>query len=372
MKKRVATTFYFLITMALLIVCIAGCNTQEAGEQETADPASQTRTIVDMAGRENTVPEEINKVFCVTPVGTIITYTLAPERLVAWNYEMGEMEKKFILQEYRDLPNLGSWYSKGSCNSEEVLKIDPDIILFMGTMDIQEKSVISQADGLQKQLDIPVVLVNGELAELEQAYKFIGDLIGEQEKAQELGEYCRKAVAEAREKAQSIPQDKRAKVYYAEGANGLQTEPCGSRHTEVLSMVGGINVADVPQKAGKGMTAISLEQLILWNPELILSWGSEHGGYYDAIFTDQKWEDIQAVKNKRVYAIPAVPFKWFDRPPSVNQVIGLKWVGNLLYPDVFAYDMHQDTKDFYQKFYRYELTDEEVDEILKDSIPVSQ
>jgi len=42
-------------------------------------------------------------------------------------------------------------------------------------------------------------------------------------------------------------------------------------------------------------------------------------------------------------------------------------LGNLLYPDVYKYDMAKETREFYKKFYHYDLTDEELTSLLKDS-----
>ena len=40
-----------------------------------------------------------------------------------------------------------------------------------------------------------------------------------------------------------------------------------------------------------------------------------------------------AVREKRVYLSPTAPFGWIDRPPSLNRVIGLKWLAGLFYPE---------------------------------------
>ena len=131
------------------------------------------------------------------------------------------------------------------------------------------------------------------------------------------------------------------------GLVNLETDP-GSRHVEALDIVGGLNVAEVEMKGGMGMTPVSLEQILAWNPEVILSWNETQGGYYSKISTDPKWESIAAIKNEKVYAVPSGPFNWFDRPPSVNRIIGLKWLGNLLYPETYQYDMAVEAKEFHK------------------------
>lgn len=362
MQKR--RKFIILLTILALVMscCLAGCGKGET--QETNKPAEpEVRTIVDMAGREHTIPTQIDKVFSTSPVGTILLYSIDPQLLIGWNYELRPGEKEYILPEYQSLPNLGGWYAKATCNTEELLKIHPDIIISMGAFD---ETTISQADKIQQQVGIPVIIMDGEIDKLADVYDFAGKLLNKEKATKELAAYCRETVKDVHAKAEKITEDQRVRVYYAEGAEGLETDPKNSRHTEVLDIVKGVNVADVAMKGGMGMTPVSLEQILSWNPDVILSWNDTQGGYYSKIQNDPKWASIAAVKNHKVYAVPSGPFNWFDRPPSINRILGLKWLGNLLYPDVYKYDMAKETREFYKQFYHYDLSDEELNSLLKD------
>ncbi|OIQ08049.1 vitamin B12-binding protein [Moorella thermoacetica] len=357
-----------LLAILILAAALAGCGSQDSDQKATGQaPAGQAaakRTITDMAGRQVAVPGEIKKVFATSPVGTILVYTLAPEKLAGWNYDLNEVEKKYILPEYQKLPNLGGWYAKNTANIEEILKIHPQVIISMGYMD---NTALSQAEQIQKQLQIPVVMVDGELTKLDQAYEFMGDLLGDKQRARELAAYCRDTINGVAAKVKALPADKKVRVYYAEGPTGLQTDPAASQHTQVLDFVGGINVAAIPPErgpGGMGMSSVSLEQVLSWDPDVILSWNVAQGGAYEKILKDPKWQNLTAVKNHRVYQVPHGPFNWFDRPPSVNRIIGVKWLANLLYPDVFNYDLVATVKDFYARFYHYNLSDQEADALL--------
>lgn len=354
--RKIKVLFILLIIILIGTLSLMGCNKETS--KNTGN--KELHTITDMAGREVTVPLKIEKVFCVSPVGTIFVYTLNPDLLVGWNYELRPEEKKYILPKYHNLPNLGGWYAKATCNIEELLKIDPDIILSVGYLDIDETNEIQQQTGL------PVVIIDGDnLMELDKAYEFAGKLLNLEAKANELGSYCLETVEEITNKASFV--DDKVRVYYAEGANGLETDPKGSSHTESLQIVGGDNVAKVDLKDGMGMTLVSLEQILAWDPDVILSWNDEQGGYYSRMLADPKWKTISALSNGKVYAVPSGPFNWFDRPPSVNRIIGLKWLGNLLYPEIYQYDMGKEAKEFYKKFYHYNLSDEDLNILLRNS-----
>ena len=54
-------------------------------------------------------------------------------------------------------------------------------------------------------------------------------------------------------------------------------------------------------------------------------------------------------------------------PPSVNRVLGVWWLGNLLYPEIYDYDMIQVAQDYYALFWHYELSAEEAEALLSHS-----
>lgn len=329
---------------------------------------NETWTIIDMAGRRVTTPKKIQKVFSTSQIGTIFMYTLAPEKIAGWSFAFSETDKKYIQPEYLKLPVLGTWSGKnGTINIEKLIQTAPDLILSIGSLTEMD---ISSAERLQEQSKIPVVLVDGSLTKLDKAYKFVGDLLAEKNRAKELGDYCRETIATIEARKAEGPLKRLVRVYYAEGPKGLESDPKGSFHTEVLDFVGGINVAEVPKLQGYGRSQVSMEQLLAWDPQVILVGNDKdtNVGAYDAIMTNPDWEGIQGIKNHRVYRIPAYPFDWFDRPPGVNRVIGVRWLANLLYPGVFKMDIKAETKRFYQLFYHCSLTGPEVEEILSGTL----
>lgn len=358
MRKKVISKIIIIFAISLSIIgCTQIIDNEKINENEVSE-------VIDMAGRSVLLPETVDKVFSTGPEGTILLYTLNPKKMAGWNYELREGEKNFIADEYHRLPNLGG-AGKESINIEEVLKVDPSIIIMMETIN---DTSIAKADDITERTGKPVFVIDININRIDRSYEFLGDILGEEEKAKELSKYCRGVLDEAKKNVSKIMEDKKVRLYYAEGPNGLQTEPGGSWHAEIIEMAGGVNVAEVVAKEGKGKSEVSIEQLLYWNPELIISWDDERGGYYSKIFKDENWKDIKAVEKGEVYEIPNKPFNWFDRPPSVNRILGLKWLGNLLYPKIFDYDIREEVKEFYNMFYHYTLSDLEVTSILENSI----
>ena len=66
---------------------------------------------------------------------------------------------------------------------------------------------------------------------------------------------------------------------------------------------------------------------------------------------DPAWASVKAVRDGRVHLSPRMPFGWVDFPPSVNRLIGLRWLAKILYPDKVSDDMRAQTREFYAMFY---------------------
>lgn len=226
----------------------------------------------------------------------------------------------------------------------------------------------SLADELQEQLGIPVIVVDASMENVEETYAFLGRILGREERAAALAAYCRAALDDVRRKVSAIPEEKRVRMYYAEGPDGLSTEPESSAHAAVLKFAGAKNVADVKLVPGSGMSPVSLEQVLHWDPEVIIAWEDLRGGAHAMIGNNPDWAGIRAVKDGRVYAMPNTPFSWMDRPPSVNRFLGLQWVAHLLYPEVYDVDIRAVTREFYDLFYSVKLTDAQIDDLLKNAV----
>ena len=86
--------------------------------------------------------------------------------------------------------------------------------------------------------------------------------------------------------------------------------------------------------------------------------------FYRSVVADPLWASVKAVRERRVYLAPNLPYGWFDAPPSVNRPIGVRWLASILYPKQFPEDLRDTTRTFYKLFYSVELTDEQIDMLL--------
>jgi iron complex transport system substrate-binding protein len=341
-----------------------------------ADGTNATREITDMAGRRVRIPAVVRAAYPTSPMGDILLYTLAPEKIVGLSWNLTPDERKLLLDVYAKKPVLGGWFGKNTTgNPEVILQARPDVAVSVA-MDGPDPTSRATADRMQAQLGIPVVLLDGSLSNLVAAYTLAGEVMGAPARAAVLAAWCTNALQQVQAVARSIPENERVRVYYAEGSRGLETDPRGSPHAEVLEWVGGCNVADVPLLRGYGRAAVSFEQLLVWNPDLVIvGIDRSHGDgaeNYAHVSADPTWQRVPAVVRGRHYAIPSLPFNWFDRPPCVNRIIGALWLSNLLYPERLPLDIRAKTREFYELFYQHKLTEPELDEVLQHATPTKR
>jgi len=215
-----------------------------------------------------------------------------------------------------------------------------------------------------------VVLVDGSFDKIADAYRFIGDIMGTQDRAEGIASFLEDIYNRVTAAVAGVQDADRVTLYYAEGPFGTDTEPDISQHALTFEVAKAKNVAAVDLTVGIGMTSVSLESVIQWDPAVIVAWDDVvRGGADEIIRTDPNWSHIQAVKDGRVYTMPNAPFAWCDRPPGVNRFIGIQWVANMLYPDLYDVDMVQATKDFYSHMYWTDITDDQARDLLGNSYP---
>ena len=336
----------------------------QSAQAEEASEAAGEREITDMAGRTVVVPDEIETVFSSSTVTAIFMYTLAPDKLLGWNYELNELEKSIILEEYHDLPNFGMG---DSINYEAVIAADPTIAVNVGT--INDK-MISDCDKLSKSLGVPVVAVDGNLSASAEAYRFMGELLGEEEQAEKLASYAEKTFADIEK--MEVPEDKKVRIYYGNGEDSLETAPAGSAHGQIIDMVNAVNVADLEMGEGSRVQ-ISAEQLLAWDPDVIVVNGepkadTSGASAAEAILANPDYASLKAVQDQQVYGTPNTPFSWMDRPMGPNRIVGIRWLSGLIYPEYLNYNVDEEVKEFFDLFYHVQLTDEKLENIYSGTV----
>ena len=340
-------------TLALTLLLIAALSM-------TACAQSAVRVFTDSTGREVAVDQEISKIAVTGPLGQIVVFAIAPDMLVgipgAWN----PTAKAYLDEQYYNLPVLGQLYGgKGDLNLEELLKAAPQVVIDIGE---PKDSIAQDMDALTEQTGIPFVHISAYLEHMDETYTMLGELLGLEEEAGVLAETCERIYSRAVEMMQGV---EKVNMLYATGENGLNVLANGGYHSGVIDMMSN-NVAVVENVSSKGTgNEVDMEQILNWNPDVIVF---SENSIYDTVGDDPVWQSVSAIESGRYYEVPFGPYNWIGQPPAVQRLLGMMWLGKLLYPEAATYDLYDEVAQYYQLFYHCDLTREQYDALMAKAI----
>ena len=334
--------------------------TEAPAEEPAEEPAAETVMFTDSCGREVELPANITKIAPSGTVATMILAAFAPEELVCVGTKVSENQIPYLYDGIVDLPVTGQLYGgKATLNLEELLATGAEVIIDLGDF---KKSIADDLTALQEQTGLPCVFIEADLAHLADAFRTLGTILGKEERGEELAKLVEETMTMAAENSAKIAEDQRLSVLYSSGSDPLGTNAEGSSQAQVLGIVGAKNAVvleDVSNKGGGNM--INMEQLYNFDPYVVLV---TDAAALEIIETEAAWQELRAVKDGKVYTVPCDPYCWLSAPPSMNMILGVWWLGNLLYPEVYDYDMTAKTQEIYKVFWNYDLTAEEAAAML--------
>lgn len=346
MKKLLSLMLVFSLLLGLTLPVLA---------------AEETRVFTDDAGREVTLKKDIQRIVVSGPLAQIAVFAIAPEKFVGLSSEWDNVAKDLVGVEYLELPVIGQLYGgKGEVNLEELAKLNPDVLIDLGEA---KGSIVEDLDALQQQTGVPCVHIGATLSSFGQAYRRLGDLLGKPEEGEKLAAYCESVYNRTMDIMAQVG-DKKAKVVYSLGEDGLSVLAKTSFHAEVIDMLAD-NVAVVEDVSSRGSgNQVDMEQMLLWNPDVLIF---ASGSIYGAVSGDATWQALKAVKDGKYIEVPFGPYNWMGSPPSVQRYLALLWLPKVLYPENAAYDLYEEVNNYFTMFYHKELPRETYEELTKNA-----
>lgn len=320
-----------------------------------AENAQKNESII--AGQYGTLPkpQDVTSVLSAGNPADVLLLALAPDKLLGFaGFDMSLPKAEFFPDSLKKLPRLGRLAGRGSTLSlESIVKMNPSIIVDAGSVDA---TYLSNAERVSKQTGIAYVLLDGKLKDTPKQLRELGALLGVDERAEILASYAETMLMRANRYRQAHPNG--MKFYYARSADGLETGFYGSMHTEAVEFLGLQNAAHA--SGFNGVAKVSMEQILDWDPEIIIT---QDENFYKIVNESAIWKNVNAVKNSRIYFVPYQPFGWLDVPPSLNRLLGLRWLEAQIDPSAIE-GLRQDIKEFFQLFYHISLTEQQIDSLL--------
>lgn len=257
MLKRPIHRLAAMVLVIGLVLGVAGC-----GKKSPTPPASAppTQTVTDQLGRSVTLLQPVKRIVSINIITTAAIYAVqAQDLLVATN---GPAQSSPFFQkidpERGKLPNIGS---PKALNIETIVSLKPDVVIAPGT----NKGLVQQ---LEAQGLTVLAIVPETLDGLRDSINLLGKALGRTEAAQKFLDYYDQKINQVKSVTATIPQDKRPRVYLAGSSGLLSTCSTDMIQHVMIELAGGKNVASEIQKGG--WSKVSLEQVLRWNPEVII------------------------------------------------------------------------------------------------------
>ena len=297
------------------------------------------------------MPEDINRVVATWNSSNQTMVMLgAKDKIVGTtvNISIAEWFKKIH-------PGISDVYivnAEGSYNIEEIMMLEPDLIIASGMDDWETFT----AAGFTA-----IALNNNNYDEMKQTATFLGDVLGPAHaaKAKEYSEYVDASVARVSAVGPTIPENEKVSVFHIRG-NLITTMGSNTMVDSFITLSGAVNSM---AEEISGSRNVTIEAVIAADPDIITVSNVTTDDIYGFVMSDPQWAAIKAVREGNVYKNPVGVYNW-DRN-ACESVLQLLWFPTLCYPEYYRdIDMEAEVRWFYQNFYDYALTDEEVRDLL--------
>ena len=350
MKKAI---ILFLILSLLLSAC----------GQSGAAPAGQTREFTDSTGRTVTLPEDITKIAISGPLSQIYILPLAGDLLVGVSTAYAEDAQSYLPAYLYEKAEIGQLYGgKGEMDLEALLAAAPEVVIDIGE---PKKTTAEDLTALTEQTGIPFIHIDATVATAPEAYRTLGKLLDREEKAGELAAWCESTYAMIGAMMEKVDADgARKTLLYCLGDKGVNVIARGSFHAETINFMSeNLAVVEDVVSGGAG-NEVDLEQILLWDPDVIIF---APDSCYGNIAASEQWQSAGAVARGEYYKTPSGPYGWLSSPPAVQRYLGMLWLGELLYPGYAEYDLQEKVTEYYRLFYGCDLTDAMYQALTADS-----
>lgn len=307
-RKLSFPLFAILLSFSLLAGCAVesenSSGNQPQGEQVEI---SYPLTVKDSMGNEVTIPKEPQRIISLIPSNTEILFALGLGDKV-----VGVTTNDNYPEEVKNLPKVGDY----NINVEKVVAQKPDLVVAQSAND---PATIDQL----KQLKIPVLVLDAKsVDDVYKTIRLVAQATNRQNEGEQVVEQMEKKKNNIIEKVSPVSKEKPVKVWLELDAN-LFTVGGDGFLNELVQLAGGENVA----KDLKGWPQVSSEQVVRWNPDVILS---SYGGENE-ILARKGWENIHAIKNKRVFTLDPD----LSNRPGPRIIDGVEEIAKYLYPEQF-------------------------------------
>ncbi|MER1958567.1 MAG: ABC transporter substrate-binding protein [Solibacillus sp.] len=366
--------YKFLTAAAMSALLLAACGSdEETTVSKELELTQESKMVIDELNREVEIPAQLDSVV----MGSVLPYfstwfiaTNSTEEIKGIHPNSYNAAAFSILKDISPtiLDAKTNFIENGEVNVEQLLALDPDVYFEIAN---QEKTVkkLEETGITTVALDTANTSLN-PLDTINRWLKLTGEVTGTTERPAQIiaeGEANQKEINDKLAEAAIKEEDKPRVFFLQYHSDGeISTAGTGMHGNRWLNATGGIDVA---AEAGiEGIKQVNMEQIYEMNPDIIYITNfteTQPQDLMDNTFKGQDWSKVKAVQDGKVYKMPLGIYRWY--PPSGDAPLMLKWMAQHNYPEVFDYDMNAEVKDYYKRYYNYDLSDEQVTGIFNPS-----
>ncbi len=308
--------------------------------------SEQPITVTDFRGKTISLKKPASRIVCLIESALSGLYMLRQhDKVVAIPKVVydSEVYKYYSALDSRikekSLPTPGNW---DFVSIESVVALKPDLVIIWA----------SQRDAIKSLEQRGIAVYGVFLKSIEDVYKEVydlGKLTGSIGRAKELIEHTKTELTELGKTIQSIPEQKRKRVYFMWAQGSLETSCGGSTVDDLIRLAGTRNVCTIPNTEH---TVINIETLIRWNPDIIVMWVNDRKSPED-VMRDGQLKTLNAIKTRQVYELPEVFLcdLW-----TLKFVYAVKLLAKWAYPEQLAHiDMGKEKTRLLKRLYGHEL-----------------
>jgi iron complex transport system substrate-binding protein len=234
--------------------------------------------------------------------------------------------------ELRELPVVGSAGPNAGGNSEKLLSVDPDVIVYYGD--------VSRAESLQEQTGTPVVVLNvvdfvdrDARETTYETWRLLGTVLGASERAERLVSFVEATLEDLDRRTEEISADQRKRAYVGavnyKGAHGIATTRNPFPPFEFVNVE---NVASSVRTDAPSVQ-VSDEKLLAWNPETMFVSADNLDRVRRDARSSAPVQRLDAVASGATYSI--LPHASYHHNYG-SILANAYFVGRTMYPDRFG------------------------------------
>lgn len=186
-------------------------------------------------------------------------------------------------------------------------------------------------------------------------------MLGKPERATEIKAHSDKELDEITSLAAGRGSEGPSILYFNRFTGGLKAAAADTYNDFYIKLVGGTNPATGQDPlTGSGMVGLDVEQVLRWDPEVILLGNFDQAMPQD-IYSSPVWQTISAVRSRRVYKVPLGGYRW--DPPGQESPLMWHWLTAIAFPQERS-ALRGKIREYFQFLYGQEPSEDALDRIL--------